>query len=354
MHGSSISRSEPRSMGTLAKRRVPLPWPEDRHFRILAIDGGGIRGIFPAAVLSRLEQNRLAGASVAGYFDLVAGASTGGIVGLGLAAGRSATDLLQLYCDRGSEIFPPLGPGLVGRARRRFRAWRRCVRYSYERDALERILREVLGELKLGAAQSRLSIPSFDGEHGEVYIFKTPHHPDFRKDLHETMVKVALATSAAPTYFRPLEDAGYIFVDGGVWANNPVMVALVEALSSFNVAHDQVRILSIGCGADPYRVTRGKIVGGGMWHWRDIFNAAMSLQSQNALGQAGLLIGRENLLRLDVPRDVPPIELDDWRRAVDYLRPAGFAAADAAVDRIAEVFLGARAAAYVPTAYQQQ
>jgi hypothetical protein len=61
-------------------------------------------------------------------------------------------------------------------------------------------------------------VPSFEGDHGEVYIFKTPHHPDFKTDWRETMVKVALATSAAPTYYRPFRDAGYIFVDGGVWA----------------------------------------------------------------------------------------------------------------------------------------
>ena len=294
--GNPIDRPEPRSAGALTKRRVPLPWPEDRDFRILAIDGGGIRGIFPAAVLAGLEKRCLGGASVAGYFDLIAGTSTGGIIALGLSAGLTGADLLKLYVERGSEIFPPLGRGLIGRARRRFRSWRRIALYSYEYEVLAQILREVFGLQKLGAARSRLCIPSFEGEYGEVYIFKTPHHPDSRKDLHESMVKVALAASAAPTYFRPLRDAGYTFVDGGVWANNAVMIALVEALCSFSLARERVRILSIGCGDHPYGVAGAKITWGGMWHWRDIMNGAMRLQSQNALGQAGLLIGREHLV----------------------------------------------------------
>jgi patatin-like phospholipase/acyl hydrolase len=346
--GSPVDRPEPRSAGTLATRRVPLPWPEDRHFRILAVDGGGIRGIFPAAVLARLEHRCLDGASIAGYFDLIAGTSTGGIIALGLAAGLTAADLLKLYAERGSEIFPPLGPGLVGHMRRRIKAWRRYGRYSYERDALAQILRDLLGEQKLGAARSRLCIPSFEGEYGEVYIFKTPHHPDFRKDLHETMVKVALATSAAPTYFRPLQDAGYTFVDGGVWANNAVMIALIEALCSFGITREQVRILSIGCGDDPYSVTGDKITRGGMWHWRNIMSGAMRLQSQNALGQAGLLVGRDHLVRVDVPKKIPTIELDDWRSAVEHLPPAAFAAAESVADQIATMFLDRPAAPYLP------
>ena len=242
--------AEPRSAGSRAARRIPLDWDKDRNFRILAIDGGGIRGIFPAAVLAGLEERYLGGRSIAGYFDLIAGTSTGGIIALGLAGGLTAGDLRQLYLERGNEIFPPYGLGLVGRIGRGLNTCRRLLRYSYDQDALAMLLRNYLGDLKLGAACTRLCVPSFDGVHGEVYIFKTPHHPDFRTDLHELMVKIALATSAAPTYYRPLRDGGYTFVDGGIWANNPVMIALTEALTSFNVDRERLCILSIGCGAE--------------------------------------------------------------------------------------------------------
>jgi len=207
----------------------------------------------------------------------------------------------------------------------------------------------VLGDRKLGTATTRLCIPSFEGEHGEVFVFKTPHHPDFKKDLHESMVKVALATAAAPTYFRPHRDGGYTFVDGGVWANNPVMIALTEALTSFDVSREQVRILSIGCGDDPYRVSGSKVTSGGMLHWSDIIRAAMRLQSQNAIGQAGLLVGPEQFLRIDVPKQVPKIELDDWRAAVAALPVAAHGAVVENGDRIAELFLRADVERYEPS-----
>src|ERR1700683_4076735 len=98
---------EPRSAGARTSRRLPQSWPADRDFRILAIDGGGIRGIYPASVLAGLEESYLGGGSIADYFDLIAGTSTGGIIALGLAAGFTAADLRELYVCRGGEIFPP-------------------------------------------------------------------------------------------------------------------------------------------------------------------------------------------------------------------------------------------------------
>jgi len=346
--GESAGRPEPRSAGALAKRRVPLPWPADRNFRILALDGGGIRGIFSAAVLGGLEERYLGGASVAGFFDLIAGTSTGGIIALGLAAGYCGADLRRLYVERGCEIFPPEGPGFLGRVGRRLTAMRRYRHYSYDQEGLAAILRELLGNQTFGAARNRLCIPSFEGEHGEVFIFKTPHHPDFKKDHRESMVKVGLATSAAPSYFRPVRDAGYTFVDGGVWANNPIMIALVEALTSFQVGREQIRILSIGCGDSPYHVSGAKISRGGMWHWRDIINAAMRLQAQNALGQARLLVGPERTIRIDMPRDCPPIELDDWRAAVELLPAFAENAVSAFDPAQAAMFFSIPAMPYAP------
>jgi hypothetical protein len=127
------------------------------------------------------------------------------------------------------------------------------------------------------------------------------------------------------------------------------MIALTEALTSFEVDRTQLRILSIGCDDNPYSVTGGKIGRGGIWHWRDIINGAMRLQSQNALGQAGLLIGPECLVRIDVPKQVPRIELDDWRAAVALLPAPAAAAVASAGDRIASMFLTEPAAPYVPS-----
>lgn len=337
-----------RSSGALKRRRVPLPWPEDRDFRILSIDGGGIRGIYPATFLTGLEDRYLGGVSVARYFDLIAGTSTGGIIAIGLAADLRSADLRDLYVRRGCEIFPPTGNGIIGYAERCRRNVSQYFKFRYDRKALMRILYDTLGNRKFGEAQTRLCIPSFEGYHSEVYIFKTPHHPDFRKDANELMTKVAAATAAAPTFFQPLQDGGYTFVDGGVWANNPIMIALVDVLSCFSVSPDRIRILSLGCGDDPYVVNRMRIWSGGMLAWKDIIYAAMRLQSLNALGQAGLLIGADRIIRANAPTSDNQIQMDDWPRAVLELPGSAESALDELGESISKMFLSEPATRYEP------
>lgn len=342
MERNHTSTPPKRSGGALKRRRNPLPWPADRPFRILSIDGGGIRGIFPAAFLAGLESRFLRGGSVAEYFDLITGTSTGGILALGLASGHPASALSDVYIRRGCEIFPPPRGGVLGRLDQVGRKILRCFRHLYDRKALRRVLRETLGDRTLAEAKSRLCVPSFDGRYGEVYIFKTPHHPDYSRDGREPMSKVAAATGAAPTYYRPLLEGGYTFVDGGVWANNPVMIALVDALTCFDVPRDAVRILSLGCGGEPYTVGDWKVRYGGLIAWSDVISAAMSLQSQNALGQAGLLIGADRVVRVTPTLD-REIELDDWIRASNELPGAARTALDRDGPRVAEIFLAGRA-----------
>ncbi|MYI61352.1 MAG: patatin-like phospholipase family protein [Gemmatimonadetes bacterium] len=337
-----------RSSGALKHRRVQLPWPEDREFRILAIDGGGIRGIFPATFLAGLEERYLGGVSVAQYFDLIAGTSTGGIIALGLASGLTAAEQRNLYIERGCDIFPPIRSDVIGSAKRCFWSLYQYFKFRYDREALMCILRETFEDRKFGEAQTRLCIPSFDGRHGEVYIFKTPHHPDFRKDAKEPMIKVAAATSAAPTFFQPFKDGGYTFVDGGVWANNPIMVALVDALSCFSVPRERIRVLSLGCGDDQYAVGKMKTLLGGMLAWKDIIYGAMRLQSLNALGQAGLLVGADRIIRVNAPTCEKKIRLDDWSRAVAELPNVAKAALDEFGENAASVFLMEPAAPYRP------
>jgi uncharacterized protein len=340
-----LGPGEPRSTDAIPKRRVPQAWPKDRHFRILSIDGGGIRGIFPAAVLAGLERDHAGGSSIATYFDLVAGASTGGILALGLGAGYSAADLLDLYVRRGCEVFPPLG-GLSAWVRDK----RHYARYLYDRDALQRLLTDKLGDSLLGDSKVRLCVPAFEGRHSEVFVFKTPHHLDYKTDRFERMVDVGLATAAAPSYFRPLEHRGYTLVDGGVWANNPIMLALIEALTCFDVGRDRIDIFSLGCGDDRYVVSQGEITKGGLWHWKRIMAAAMRLQSLAATNQARLLLGPPSVVRLDAPTFEPPLRMDDWSQSVDKLLPAAEGAVAAKGAEIAGIFLADRAIPYVPVA----
>lgn len=339
----SPNQPAPRSAGVLRQRRVPLEWHDDRDFRILAIDGGGIKGIFPAAFLAGLETRYLNGCSISGYFDLIAGTSTGGIIALGLGAGLKATALRDLYLHRGGEIFPP-----DGALQRGLRKAVGLFKYRYDRKVLNRIMLECLGDLTLGHSRARLCIPSCDGRHGDLYVFKTPHHPDYRLDFREKMADVAAATSAAPTYFRPFEQGGYIFLDGGVWANNPIMVGLAEALSCFDVPRERVRILSLGCGDGRYTVGKWQKSLGGLWHWRDIINPVMRFQSLSAVGQAGLLIGAERILRISPPVSDLQIDLDDWKRAAAELPAAADAALAEWGDIIASSILTDVASPYLP------
>src|SRR5258708_1694631 len=130
--GREFRPSDPRSAGAIPQRRVPQAWPKDGRFRILSIDGGGIRGIFPAAVLAGLEREFTGGRSIAPYFDLIAGTSTGGILALGLGAGYTATDLLELYVKRGNEIFPEPSTTVTGRFRSWWRPKQHYLHYHYE------------------------------------------------------------------------------------------------------------------------------------------------------------------------------------------------------------------------------
>ena len=322
-----------RSSGILPRRRERLDWQSDQPFRILSLDGGGIRGIFPAAILADLESKYLDGASVAEYFDLITGTSTGGILALGMAAGMRASELLDLYMTRGKEIFPP--------EHRAIRKFFQYIKTAYRREPLDRVLEEVLGESKLRDSLARLCIPSLDWKYGDVYVFKTPHHPDYKRDGDEPMTKVAAATSAASTFLKPVED-GYIFADGGVWANNPIMIGLVEALSTFKTKRTDIVILSIGCGEDPYTISRMQRWLGGKLVWSSMIFAAMHFQSMNALGQAGLLIGRDRIIRLDPPSG-GQIDLDNWKQARATLPEEAANAMAQRGDQIASTFLTAKA-----------
>lgn len=318
-----------RSSHCSQQRRQRLPWPADQPFRILSIDGGGIRGIFPASVLAQFEGTLLGGRSVGSYFDLISGTSTGGILALGLGKGLTAAELAHLYITRGGDIFPPPGP--VARHLRKFTG---LVKHRYDRQALARILDENFGDRRLRDSHVRLCVPALEGRYGEVNIFKTPHHPDYHLDGPKPMLTVALATSAAPTYFQPLEESGHFLVDGGVWANNPIMIGLVDALTCFDLSATNVRILSLGCGDEPYVFSKRKQAGGGLLIWRDLIFTAMRLQSQNALGQARLLVGPENVFRIDCDLS-PAIELDDWMQAKDRLPQLAASAATAWEARVA-------------------
>jgi uncharacterized protein len=311
-------------MGSISGRRVAQEWPPDFE--------SGLGGA----------------SSIADYFDLAAGTSTGGIIALGLGAGKTAGEIRDLYLNRGPPIFPPFADNAFGRAWKFVRNNIINTAFNlYDRFALKRALQEFLGDKLLGESTLRHVIPAFDGRFSEVFLFKTRHHDDYKQDWRCKMVDVAMATSAAPTIYRALDTGGYRLIEGGVWANNPLMLAIVEAMICYDVPRERIKVLSIGCGDDPYYVTR-RMAGGGLWQWRYVIGAAMRAQSLAATNQARLLLGPRNVVRIDPSLSGGPIELDDYRRAVNELLPAVSGAVTAHRDRVHEIFLTEQASRFAP------
>ena len=337
MASSSRQRPTRRSDTILPTRREPLSWPEEATFKILSIDGGGIKGIFPAGILAELEEKCLDGGHVGDYFDLITGTSTGGIIALGLGAGLKARSLLNLYLHEGHRVFPP-------RQRARSRGiFRRFFCNRYDRSDLDELLQQALASKTLRDSKYRLLIPATEAKHGDPCVFKTPHHPGYFLDGDKPMWEVAAATSAAPTYLKPVIQDGYILLDGGIWANNPTLMGLVEALTCFTVPREQISILSIGCGQNGFQITEKQTAGAGQFQWREIIYVAMHYQSLTAVNQAGLLLGRDKVLRMDRPEGGETIDLDDWEKARQLLPGEAVRVATQHMERVAATFFAERA-----------
>lgn len=258
--------------------------------RILCIDGGGIKGVFPASFLGTVEDT--IGKPASKFFDLIVGTSTGGIIALGLGLGFSAQQMLAFYEESGPNIFSGNG-GL--------RWFRWLVRSKYEPKALRTALQNVFGEKLIGESTKRLVIPSFNIETGEVHVWKTAHHPRLERDYKHSAVEVALSTAAAPTYFPThLTATGIPLIDGGIWANNPVAIATVEALGVLNWNASEIQILSLGCTAPPLAVDWGRNHPLGIAGWsRKIVDVFVAAQSMSATGMAQhLLTDRKQLMRI--------------------------------------------------------
>ena len=161
------------------------------RFRILSIDGGGIKGVFPASFLAEVE-TALGITSAAQYFDLIAGTSVGGILALGLGLGFTAHQLTEFLVSLGPGIFPPTSKPtlrlLLGLDR-------------YNPAPLRSALSELFGKKTLADSQVRLLIPSFDANKADIHIYKTAHSNRLMMDYRVEAVEVAMATAAAPTYF---------------------------------------------------------------------------------------------------------------------------------------------------------
>lgn len=214
-------------------------------FKILAIDGGGFKGLYTACVLRELEKHF---GVLGDRFDMLCGTSTGALIVLPLSIGKSAAEIADFYKECGPKIFPD--GGKVGTLRRWLRfAWHKS---KYGDTALKQAAQHILGEHRMGDANALLCVPSFNFTSSRPRVFKTDHDGFLNRDSQLFMWEVAAATAAAPVFF-PIatcqeNDEPVYYIDGGIWANNPALVGLSEAARFFagpGKPYGSVRILSL-------------------------------------------------------------------------------------------------------------
>ncbi len=247
------------------------------RFQILSLVGGGIRGAFVTSYLKELEQKR--GCHIAEAFDLIAGTSTGGIIAAGLTLGLSAEKMHGFYVRHGASIFTPRPPF---KARGLMRVLFPAANWVFKRrtgsgldsafrarfcpHVLQHALDEGFGNNTLKSVDfTRLIVPAVNLTKGEPHVFRSRHLP---KGVHDQDLKISdvlIAATAAPTYFPHRQIGESSFVDGGVWASDPSLLAVAEAIRiqqfekrlgpSPHVDTTDIHLLSVGTGRAEYSLS---------------------------------------------------------------------------------------------------
>ena len=298
-------------------------------FYILAVDGGGFRGLFAAHLLRRMEETWPIDWRT--RFGLLAGISTGAILAAGLAAGLSATQLAHFYTIHGQGIF-----------RRRIHSRfdiPNLFASRYSNAKLKQVLEKLFGNTTLGDIDIPLIVPSVDIGNGCVHVLKSSYHGDFVRDAKVRLSDAVLASCSAPTYFDPhLVNDTYQLADGGLWANNPSLIAAIDTQHRLGISLEDVRVLSVGTGksATFYPRSEGKLKdrlnrwqGWGLatrWEGSKFVDLILNLQSENAHNMLCLLLGQspldpKDVLRLTFESDLP-LPMDSVEKQYDWIARA--------------------------------
>lgn len=270
-----------------------------KSFFILSVDGGGVRGVFAAHVLKRIEQEYAI--DWRKRFDMFAGTSTGSIIVAGLVSGRSASRLINLYNETASTAFRHRGS-------RWMNGW---LTSRYSNDALYGILKDEFGDAKLGQISNPLIIPAVDTVSGSVHVFKSGYHASFVRDKDVSVADAVMASCSAPTYFDPHVVQKYRMADGGLWANNPSLVAIADARRYLEKPLQDLKILSLGTGTAkseyPWNENRFKRrLGWGLatrWQRKRLAELVLNLQTEAAHNMLSLLLDSAQVLRVTFKAD---------------------------------------------------
>ena len=335
MGSNYLSTSMPAINTSATLRDSPNAATSARPFRVLALDGGGMRGLYTATVLDTLArhfstQRNVGPLDVGKGFDLITGTSTGGILAAALAAGVPLSKVIALYRDEGPQIFPnPMPPGIgIPLFHWLFRNRSKAANpNAHLKKTLEGFFRdETLGQL-YDRRGIRLCIPTVKAEQQVSKVFKTPHLPRLTRDAAYRLADTCLATSAAPI-FLPLVNIpephvpgqSFTYADGGLWANNPVLVGLIEALEIVGTGGRAIEVLSVGtCPAPEGEVIMPGKENLGFLQWRagtKIVSLSLNAQASGHAFMAKLLADR--LTALGQP--VRILRLDSATRSAEQMR----------------------------------
>ena len=252
-----------------------------KNYRILSLDGGGIRGVYTATLLALLEENL----PFLDQVDLIAGTSTGACIAISLASGFAPKDIIGLYLQHGKDIFIP-------------EPSRNERRPKYTNQGLLRLLDTVFPHKpSLADLQKTVVIPTFSlfeeslGSWGPV-IFDNFDKEEAKKHLASD---IALRSGASPGYFPSYQ--GYI--DGGVFANNPSMIALTNALDpkKGNQPISSLSLLSLGTGKNLEYIQENVEWGATAWTDSQI-KTASGQPLLNIISDGSLLMPHEQCMQL--------------------------------------------------------
>ncbi len=267
--------------------------------KILCLDGGGIRGIATAHVLSYIEQ--VTSKPIYQLFDLIVGTSTGGIIACGLtlpdADGRNvywADDLEELYIQERHRIFHRSFAY-------RLRSLNGYALPKYDGSGLEQVIHEYFGKVSIGEALTPLMLTAYCCYERRAFFFKSEKAQ--QSDAYQyTFSQAAIATASAPTYFPSYKLGRHNLIDGGVHSNNPVMCAIAEAISK-GVSPKQIKVLSIGTGTHKQAFPYLQVRKWGALEWIKAQNTTplvdVMLDGDETAYQAKQILLNENYLRLD-------------------------------------------------------
>ncbi|HBT64149.1 MAG TPA: patatin [Ruminococcaceae bacterium] len=278
--------------------------------KILSIDGGGIRGIIPAAIIAEIEKQT--GKPACKLFDLIVGSSTGGIITAMLAAPDSqgnpkysAQQIKSCYIELGKSVFHS---SLI----RRIFTLNGILNTRYPAHRLKKHTRDYFGNTRLHSALTDIVLSAYDTETATPWFFKSRHAAAHRNDIDDPLLAQAVrATSAAPTFFPPVKIGNHSFIDGGIVANNPALCAYAEARNLY--PHEgEFLIVSLGTGSGLKILSYKKTRNWGALNWA---LPMLDVLSNSAAGtvdyQMRSLVGTQRYFRFEFRLDRKSQQMDD-------------------------------------------